>query len=156
MIKNYSTSQKTFKATLSGAKTDIWALDRIITYSNYLDISLVPDGNILDDYYDYFETLLEEVEIPERFFYSPTAFSEYYYGDPGLDFLVLFFANIPTLFEFNKSKIRVLPINMLKELNKLIIYKKNEVEKSKESPTRYLAFNDITNQVQPYEDYFKL
>ena len=156
MVKNFSSSQKTLKSVLQASQSDAWCIDRCILYGNYLDMSVLPDGLILDDYYDYFETLLKDVEVPEKYYYSPTGFAEYYYGDAQLDFLVLYFACIPTLFEFNKPVIKAFPPEYLKELNKLTTYKKKEVQESRSNPTEYKAFDDIVNQPQAYEDYFRI
>lgn len=155
-VKNFSSTQKTFKSIIAGSTSDIYSIDKIILYGNYLNYSLMPIGTILDDYYDYFETLCREVEVPERFYYSPSGFAEYLYGDAGLDFLVLYFAKIPTLFEFNQPKITVFPPEYLKDFNKLTTYKKAEVEDSRNNPPVYQAFDDVVNQTQAYEDYFKL
>ena len=67
---------------------DFWTIDNVSLYSNYLDIAILPDGFILDDYRDHFEQYLEDLELKEEFHYSPTLFSEVYYGTPELSFLV--------------------------------------------------------------------
>lgn len=156
MVKNFSSSQKTVKNTIVAAQNDTWVIDKILLYANYMNLSILPSGTVMDDYYDYFESLTVEVEVPEKFYYSPSGFAEYYYGDAGLDFLVLYFAKIPSLFEFNKPKITVFPVEYLKEFNKMATFKKKEVIESKNNPKEYTKFRDVVNQTQAYEDYFRL
>jgi len=143
MPKNGSNIEKTIKNKMRLMAGDFWTVDNISLYSNYLDIAILPDGFILDSYKDYFEQYLEEIELKEEFHYSPTLFSEIYYGTPDLDFLVLYFAGIPSLFEFDSNKIKVLPITILTDLNKLIVVYKNTVKESKVNPTEYQQFDDI-------------
>ena len=64
-----------------------------------------------------------EMEVPKKFYYQPAAFAENYYGTADLDFLVLYFAKMTSLFEFTKPKIKVLPSSRLLEINRL--YEKN-------------------------------
>lgn len=144
MAKNISTEKKTLKEELATASNDIWCADRFMLYGNYLDKIILPDGNILDGFYDYFSNFLEEVELPERFYYQPAAFSENYYGTPDLDFLVLYFSQIPTLFEFNKKKIKVLPVTKLNELNQIAINYKLKVKNSYENPIKYTEIEAVT------------
>ena len=134
MVTNRSDSSKTIKSSLTSILSDNWTIDKVIKYTDYLGIVTIPNGLILDDYADYFETKLIEVNVNESYYYSPSLFSDEYYGTPGLDWLVLYFAKIPTLFEFNKPKIKILPLSALNELNSLIVEKKKEVSDSKENP----------------------
>ena len=144
MAKNISSEKFTVKEELSALNSDIWCADRFLLYGNYLDKIILPDGSILDDFYDYFTNFLEEVELPERFYYQPAAFSENYYGTPDLDFLVLYFAQIPTLFEFNKKKIKVLPVTKLNELNQIAINYKLKVKNSYDNPIKYEEIAAVT------------
>lgn len=156
MIKNYSSSQKTLKSQMMAFTSDVWCLDRVSLYSNYFNQVIIPDGYILDDYFDYFETVLVDMEVPEKYYYSPTGFAEYLYGDPALDFIVLYFSKIPTLFNFDKPVIKVLPPTLLKELNKLLMVKKKEVDASRENPKAYQEFADIQSVSQGFDDYYTL
>jgi hypothetical protein len=150
MPKNQSNREKTIKSTMRALPGDFWSIDNISLYGNYNNIAMIPDGFILDNFRDHFEQYLEVIELKEEFFYSPTLFSEFYYGTPDLDFLVLYFAKIPTLFEFNKSRITVLPITALTDLNKVIIAYKNEVRNSKSNPTLYEPFSKIDSILEGY------
>lgn len=144
MAKNVSNEKFTVKEEIASAGSDIWCADRFILYGNYLGKIIIPDGSILDDFYDYFTNFLEEVELPTRFHYQPAAFSENYYGTPDLDFLVMYFAQIPTLLEFNKKKIKVLPVTKLNELNQIAINYKVKVKNSYDNPTEYKEIEAIT------------
>ena len=152
MAKNSSASEKTIKDTLYAMSSDTWLIDNTVTYGNYANKSYIVDGNILDDYRDYFENYLVTVEVADRYFYSPSMFAEDYYGTPDLDFLVMYFANITTLFDFNQSSITVLDKSHLTDINKLIVNKKTAVSDSYSSPTDYIESPtvEITSDVVYY------
>ena len=118
--------------------TDTFCVDNLILYMNYLNIAQIPTGYILDDYREYFDSLLVETEVPETYFYEPAAFAKYLYGSPELDFLVLYFSKIQTALDFNKTKIKILPPERLADINQLILLNKDKVTESKENPTTYL------------------
>ena len=143
MPRNNSNKEKTFKNKMRAMPGDFWTIDQISLYSNYLGIAILPDGFILDEYRDYFEQFLEEIPLDERYHYSPTLFAYEYYGAAELDFLVLYFANMSTVFDFNTKTIKVLPPTLLVDLNRLIIKYKKEVQNSKINPTKYTGFDAI-------------
>jgi hypothetical protein len=150
MPRNGSNLEKTIKNRMRAMTGDFWVIDSVSLYSNYLDIAILPDGFILDDYRDHFEQYLEEIELKEEFHYSPTLFSEAFYGTPDLGFLVLYFANMTSLFEFNTETIKFLPITALTDLNKLIVEYRGAVRNSKANPTKYEKFDDINQNVRGY------
>jgi hypothetical protein len=138
MARNNSNNEKTVKSTLNIMSSDLWTIDNLSRYSNYKDIAMIPDGFVLDDFRDHFEAnYIEEIPLEEKYMYSPSLFSEYYYGTPDLDWLVMYFAKIPSLFEFNTPTIRVLSKTGLADLNKLMIEYKQEVFDSKNNPPAY-------------------
>jgi hypothetical protein len=149
-VRNPSNSEKTIKGTLRMLPTDTWSIDSVSLYCNYDDLFVLPDGFILDPYRDYFENFLEEIEVKEEFFYSPSLFSQVYYGTPDLDWMVLYFAKMTSLFEFNQSKIKILPLTSLLDLNKLIVFEKDKVRNSKSNPTEYKSLDPIQIQVKGY------
>jgi len=148
--KNQSNNEKTIKTTLRVMPSDFWTVDSVSLYCNYNNLIILPDGFILDEYRDHFENFLEEIDLDEQFHYSPSLFSQVYYGTPDLDFLVLYFAKIPTLFEFNQPKIKVLPLTALLDLNKLIVESKKLIRESKKDPTVY---TDLEKIVLPKKGY---
>jgi len=150
MAKNQSNSKKTIKDVFDAFSSDSWNIEKTLFYGNYENIITVPVENLLDKYRDYFENYLEEVEVPERCFYSPTMFSQIYYGTPDLDFLILYFANITSLFDFKKKKIKILPKTKLTELNQLFVKYKDEIENSNSFPEEYTELNDIIVKKQIY------
>jgi hypothetical protein len=152
MPKNDSSNEKTIKSMLLKSVNDFWTVDNVSLYSNYLNLVIMPDGFVLDDYRDYFENFLIEIDVEEKYFFSPSMFSEFYYGTPDLDFLVLYFAGMTSIFDFNSPKIRVLPTNALLDLNKLMVEKRKEVRNSKENPKEYVEFDDIEFIKQVYLD----
>lgn len=135
MATNQSSREKTVKSMFQLLKNDVWTIDRTLLYSYYDKSNIYVVGNILDNYRDYFDQFLEEVELPERFYYQPAAFSEYLYGTPDLDFLILYFARIATMLDFKKPKIMVLPRTRLTEINKLMTEYKNVVDSSYNNPS---------------------
>lgn len=137
MASNISNNEKTLKTMFQVMDSDNWSIDRFILYSNY-NGNVMITGNILDNYRDYFEQFLITVDLDRKFYYQPMAFSNYYYGTPDLDFLVLYFASIPTLFEFNKEKIKILPKTKLEDIIRLANFYKENVEESRVNPTKYL------------------
>jgi len=148
MAKNISSDATTINRMLASMSNDIWTIDRTVYYINYNNKSIIQNGSILDDYGDYFEQFTETVEVPERFFYSPSYFSEFMYGTPDLDFLVLYFAKMTTLFEFNQSKIKFLPKSRLIELNQLMNFKKKDVEKSYSNPEEVLEMDEVNTKTR--------
>jgi hypothetical protein len=143
MPKNNSNREKTIKDKMRAMPGDFWVIDNVSLYSNYLDIAIMPDGLILDDYRDYFEQFLEEIELEDKYHYIPSLFAYDYYGAAELDFLVLYFANMSTAFDFSTPKITVLPPTLLVDLNKLIVFHKNEVKNSKENPIKYEPYDSV-------------
>lgn len=138
-ITNVSSKEKTIKNMYQLLASDNYIVDNFIYYCKYnTDDYQIELGNILDDYRDYFEQYLEEADVDKDFYYQPAAFAENYYGTPDLDFLVLYFAKISTMFEFDMPKIMVLPRDRMLEINRLMITYRNEIEKSYENPTKYL------------------
>jgi len=153
MAKNKSNQEKTIKTEMQMMKSDLWTIDSMSLYSNYLGQVILPNGLILDEYRDYFENLLETIELDERYYYSPTLFAEDYYGTPDLDFLVLYFAKMKSLFEFNTETISVLPNSSLVDINKLIVNCKDDVTSSRNSPDVYEKFDDIKPTSKSYLSY---
>ena len=143
MPKNNSNREKTFKNKMRAMPGDFWVIDNISLYSNYLDMAVLPDGFILDDYKDHFDQFVEEIELDEKYYYTPSLFAHEYYGAAELDFLVLYFANMSTLFDFKTKTIKVLPITSLTDLNRLIVEYKAQVKDSKANPTPYEIFDPI-------------
>ena len=138
-IVNSSSKEKTVKNMFALLDNDNYTIDKTLLYCDYNETGFqIEFSNIMNNYRDYFEQYLEEMEVPERFFYQPAAFSENYYGTPDLDFVVLYFAKMKSLFEFTKKKIKVLPKSRLLELNRLFIEYKEEVKDSYENPTPFV------------------
>lgn len=138
-VVNGSSKEKTVKNMFALLDNDNYTIDKTLLYCDYNETGFqIEFSNIMNNYRDYFEQYLEEMEIPERFFYQPAAFSENYYGTPDLDFVVLYFAKMKSLFEFTKKKIKVLPKSRLLELNRLFIEYKEEVKDSYEHPTPFV------------------
>lgn len=140
---NSSSKEKTVKSMYSALSSDNWTIDKVTLYAKYNNKCIVPAGNILDNYNDYFSQFLEDANVDKKFYYQPAAFSENYYGTPDLDFIVLYFARMFSLFEFNKPVIKVLPKTKLVELNKLLVQYKNKVENSKANPTEYIKQSEV-------------
>jgi hypothetical protein len=135
--RNQSNNEKTLKSTLLTMQNDFWTIDNVSMYCNYLNRVILPDGFILDEYRDYFENFLIEVNVSEEYYYSPSLFSEVQYGTPDLDFLIMYFAKMSSLFEFNQPKIKILPLSSLTDLNKLIVQNKFNIRQSRTNPTTY-------------------
>jgi hypothetical protein len=119
-------------------------------HCNYLNAVVLPDGFILDEYRDYFENFLIDISVPEEYYYSPTLFAENQYGTPDLDFLVLYFAKMTSLFEFNKPVIKFLPVTSLSDLNKLIVQNRVNVRNSKADPVLYGRLENIKLPIKGY------
>lgn len=117
---------------------DNFCVDNLILYMNYLDMAQLPIGYILDDYREYFDSILVYADVPEEFFYSPTSYAKYLYGSPELEFLVLYFAKIQSALEFDKAKIKILPPERLNDINQLILQNRDKVIESKANPPKYL------------------
>jgi len=138
-VVNMSYNEKTIKGMFSMMSTDNYSIDSLTEYCQYktpqFDIAY---KNILDDYREYFNDKLIEIDVDKKFYYSPSYFAYNYYGTPDLDWAVLYFSNITTLYHFNKPKIKILPREKLLELNKIMVENKAIINRSYLSPTRYV------------------
>ena len=153
MLTNKSNKEKTIKSELIASRGDAWKIDNFSLYSNYLGEVILPDGFILDEYRDYFDNLLQEIDLDEKYHYSPTLFAEDYYGTPDLDFIVLYFARMKTLFEFNTEKIKILPVSAMVDMNKLMVHYKEQVTQSRNNPPVYEEFDALEEVKQVYLGY---
>lgn len=136
-VKNSSSGATTIKAMYELMPSDKWTLDKCLLYCNYDNAAVVQCDLLLDKYYSYFEQYLIEIDVDEKYYYQPALFANDYYGDPELDFLVLYFANMTSLFDFTKPKIKVLNYAYLQDINKLFTNYKTVVEDNKKNPPLY-------------------
>lgn len=137
MYTNVSNSENTIKKMYSSLDSDNYIIDKILFYSSIED-NVVEFGNILDPYRDYFDTFLIDVDVPDELFFQPAAFAEKYYGTPDLDFLVLYFARMTSLYDFKKSKIKILPKGRILEINRLFTKYKDAVSGSYKNPSKII------------------
>jgi len=147
MPKNKSDREKTIKSQILEMEGDFWKIDAVETLANYTNRAIIPDGLILDDFRDYFENFIEEIPLDPKYHYSPTWFAEDYYGSADLDFLVLYFAKIPTLFEFNTATINVISKSALTDLNKLMVQYRSIITDSRANPKDYQEIDPIISRV---------
>ncbi len=138
MATNNSYKQPTLMTQIEQIPSDVWQIDNMELFCQYKN-NVFPIANILDDYRDYFEQdeFLEEIQLDKKYYYAPARFAEDYYGTPDLDFLVMYFAKVTSLFEFNRKTIKVLSPERLRDVNRLIVKYKDVVKQSKENPTQY-------------------
>lgn len=144
MVKNVSDSAMTVKNMFATFSSDSWSVDKILEYCIYDngDYAMeVQYANILDKYRDYFENstngYIDTVKVPSKYYNDPSGFAEYYYGNAGLWFIVLYFAKIQTALDFNESSITVLRYDALNALNKLFLKYADEISDSKNDPTTF-------------------
>ncbi len=132
MATNHSNKASSVYEEFQSLSNDTWSLDNLLMFCNYQKISILPDFSILDEYSDYLqqEDFIETVELDEKYYYSPQAFAEDYYGTADLDFLVLYFARIDSMFSFNRKKIRVLKRERLSDINRIIVKNKERVKRT--------------------------
>lgn len=137
MYKNTSNDTRTVREKYLLSQTDNWILDKVMKYVKYQPQLILPYENILDKYADYFEKYLIEVNIDSKYFKRPSMYAEYYYGDPSMDWLILYFAKIPSLFQFTKRKIKILPVDKLADLNQVFLSNKSDIEANHSNPLEY-------------------
>ena len=139
MATNHSNKASSVYEEFQSLSNDTWSLDNLLMFCNYQKISILPDFSILDEYSDYLqqEDFIETVELDEKYYYSPQAFAEDYYGTADLDFLVLYFARKDSMFSFNRKKIRVLKRERLSDINRIIVKNKERVKENRSNPTVY-------------------
>lgn len=144
MIKNASQNENTLKSMISVMDSDNYTIDKALLYCTYDNENFhVAYLNILDDYADYFEQYLETIEVPKKYFYQPAAFAENYYGSADLDFLILYFAKMTDLSEFNRDKIKILPKSRLVEINRLFVQYRDYVKEKYNNPDKFMALPDF-------------
>ena len=139
MATNHSNKASSVYEEFQSLSNDTWSLDNLLMFCNYQKMSVLPDFSILDEYSDYLyqEDFLETVELDEKYYYSPQAFAEDYYGTADLDFLVLYFARIDSIFSFNRKKITVLKRERLADINRIIVKNKERIKENRSNPTLY-------------------
>ena len=139
MATNHSNKASSVYEEFQSLSNDTWSLDNLLMFCNYQKISILPDFSILDEYSDYLqqEDFIETVELDEKYYYSPQAFAEDYYGTADLDFLVLYFARIDSIFSFNRKKITVLKRERLADINRIIVKNKERIKENRSNPTLY-------------------
>ncbi len=139
MATNHSNKASSVYEEFQYLSNDTWSLDNLLMFCNYQKMSVLPDFSILDEYSDYLyqEDFLETVELDETYYYSPQAFAEDYYGTADLDFLVLYFARIDSIFSFNRKKITVLKRERLADINRIIVKNKERIKENRSNPTLY-------------------
>ena len=140
-VKNNSETSRSIKSMWELLPSDNWSIDRGLTYCCYSGASIVQDDLILDKYYSYFEQYIVDVDVDEKYYYCPQLFAADYYGDPSLDYLVLYFAGMTSNFDFTKPRIKVLEYSHLKELNQLYTFYRKTIDNSKTNPTEYSSDN---------------
>ena len=137
--KNVSNREKTLKSMLAMMDSDNFTIDKCIEYCFYGNKDYAIAFNfILTNYRDYFDEYLTTVDVPSEYYYQPGRFAEMYYGTADLDWLVLYFANMTSLFEFNKPTISILPKSRLLDINTLMVQYRAEVEEYYTNPARYI------------------
>lgn len=134
---NKSTEATTLIGEYNQLNSDNWTLDRVLTYVKYQSNLVVPYENILDNYNDYFDKYLIEVEIDSKYFYKPTMYAYYYYGDASFWWILLYYSKIPTALDFNKKKIKILPKDKLKDLNQIFINYKEYINEVNNTPLEF-------------------
>ncbi len=137
MVKNASESCTTVKEMYDKMPSDVWSIERGLYRCAYEDASVVQYTMLLDKYQNYLSQYLVEVDVDPKYYYCPSMFAEDYYGDPGLDYLVLYFANITTLFDFDKPKIKVLDAKNIRDINSIYTRYKEDIRDSKSNPPSY-------------------
>ena len=139
MATNHSNKASSVYEEFQYLSNDTWSLDNLLMFCNYQKMSVLPDFSILDEYSDYLyqEDFLETVELDEKYYYSPQAFAEDYYGTADLDFLVLYFARIDSIFSFNRKKITVLKRERLADINRIIVKNKERIKENRINHTLY-------------------
>lgn len=136
-LTNPSAKETTVKDMVSLLPSDMWSLDRVLYYCKYNDAAIVQCGLLLEKFRDYFSQYLDTVGVDEKYYYCPQRFAEDFYGDAGLDFLVLYFAGMTCNLDFCKPSIKVLRYDKMKEINQMIVRYKNEIDGSREDPPSY-------------------
>ena len=138
-VKNISNDATSIKTQLNLLTSDNWSIGNAVLYCNYENKAIVQSELILDKFYSYFETILEEVEIDEKYFYAPHMFAEDYYGDASLFYIVLYFANMTSIFDFHKKKIKILPYSHINDVNKIFAKYKKSIEANKKNPPLFTS-----------------
>ena len=143
--KNQSSYETTIRGMMKTFPNDNWDIDRILYYCIYENAAQVQCDLLLNSYREYFEEYLEEIEVDPKYYYEPAKFAEDFYGDAALDFLVLYFAEMSSAFEFKKPKIKVLKYSKLADFNKMVVKYKTEINGSKTAPKSYSA-SDLVDE----------
>ena len=144
-LTNPSSKETTVKDMVSLLPSDMWSLDRVLYYCKYNDAAIVQCGLLLERFRDYFEQYLDTASIDEKYYYCPQMFAEDYYGDAGLDFLVLYFAGMTSNLDFDKPSVKVLRYDKMREINQMIVRYKSDVDASREDPPSYTINKNASN-----------
>ena len=135
--KNLSSNAVSIRKMMTSFNSDLWDIDRVLYYCEYRKSAIVQTDILLNKYRNYFDQYLDTITLDPKYYYNPQRFAEDFYGDASLDFLVLYFTNMTSLFDFNTATIKVLSYDKLKDFNKLVIKYKADIDDSKKNPTEY-------------------
>lgn len=145
-IVNNSSKATTIKNMIDLFPSDNWTITKALGFCCYDGIVDIQDEFILDKYYNYLKDFLIEVDVDPKYYYAPQTFAKDYYGDPKLDFLVLYFAGMTTIFEFKRPKIKVLDYTHLPDINRIFTKYSDYITESRENPKVYKSTDISTNK----------
>jgi hypothetical protein len=149
MVKNASNKTTTIVDMMTAMNTSDLVQDvNFFMKCKYLQSMEVYYNNIISDYRDYFDELLEEIDLDPKYHYQPMKFAEDTYGTPDLYFMVLYFANLTSLLDFNVPKIKILPASKIDIFLKLLTKYKNDIKANRESPDVFNQLPKLSEGVQ--------
>lgn len=146
---------QTINAYIDSLYDYMFNIGGLSTFSLYNNI-LVSKPTILNNYLPYFKPYAIKKAVDKKYYQRPNLFALDYYGASELEWLVLYISGISDPVDFNFPIIDVLPVNILNDINKLVILSKDEVERSKRSPSKFTSDSiKIEKQIGFIEERYK-
>lgn len=105
------------------------------TYVNRIGNMIIPTTSVFDSYMDFIIPITTPITLTEEEFAKyrmrPKALSYTLYGTVELWFLLLKINRMQSSMEFNKKEIRVIKPNQIDLINKILVFNKERLEKSR-------------------------
>lgn len=128
---------QTINSYLSTLFSYPFALSNLSTFSVYNDSIIVSNTTIFNNFLPFFKSYSVKLRLDPRYYQKPNLLALEYYGAAELEWLVLMVSGISNPIDFTVPVIDILPVSMLKDLNKLITLHREDVQFSKNNPERF-------------------
>jgi hypothetical protein len=129
-----SDSYASLVTSINLAENNTLTIDNLSHRVNVANEIILSDYNILSDYKGYLSQFCIWCECPEKYFYKPEYVAKIIYGSVDLWYLIMWFNDISSPLEFNKTKIRVFDPAKITIINKIIVSSRTDILNNHKDP----------------------